>query len=54
MITSDECENCAHCFLEEISKGLIYVHCNLRDKKYFYGQYVDCSNFTPRKEVEDV
>jgi hypothetical protein len=53
VITSDECEQCTHCSIEEIDRGNIYVYCGLKERKYFYGKYINCSDFTPKKEGED-
>lgn len=42
MITTDECEDCVHGVIEEISKSRVMVKCNARDKVYHYGQCIPC------------
>ncbi len=48
VITTDQCEHCVYGSVNEISKAEMYVHCQRKDKTYFFGQCVPCDDF--RKE----
>lgn len=45
VITTDKCEQCVYGQIEEVSKAEIYICCQQRDKKYFYGQSISCEDF---------
>ena len=43
-ICSDQCEQCKHCTVETIDKSNVFINCNLNNKKYRYGQRIECSD----------
>jgi hypothetical protein len=42
VITTDKCEGCNHCNINESDKARIIVKCDLHDKEYMYGQKIVC------------
>jgi len=44
-ILSTECEKCAYGTVNEISKAKIKIHCSIKNKEYYYGQYIPCEYF---------
>jgi len=45
MITTDECERCKYCHIEEESKARVYVRCDIKKRRYFYGQAIPCKYY---------
>ena len=41
-INSSECEKCKYGSVDDSNKAKVMVHCDIKDKSYFYGQYVQC------------
>ena len=50
IINTADCVNCVYCTVEEVDKAHIYVHCDKREKKYFWGQTVPCED---KEEVKE-
>lgn len=49
---TNQCEKeCIYCILEEENKANVYIHCNLKNKKYRYGQYIDCDDLKRKEEI---
>lgn len=42
LICTSECEKCENCIIDDTNKSKIYIYCKEKDKRYFYGQYIDC------------
>lgn len=42
MITSDKCEGCAQCTIDDKNKARILVKCAITGKEYVYGQKLVC------------
>lgn len=53
IVTSEKCLNCRHCTILEKSKAGVYIACAFRDKEYFYGKIIECSDFEKRRESND-
>lgn len=49
MIITSECLECMHGSESEISNHK--VHCEIRNKEYFYGQYIPCENKRSRHKI---
>ena len=43
-INSTECTTCKNGLLDNSNKARIKVHCKLKDKTYYYGQYIQCDD----------
>lgn len=50
MIITSECEHCIHSSIDETDKARIEIYCNVKDKKYFWGQCIPCDYKEKRKE----
>lgn len=50
--TAQECQHCQNGSTEDISKAVIKVHCSEKDRSFYYGQNLDCDDFTKFKEVK--
>ncbi len=50
VITTDQCETCINGDIIEESKARIYVHCEIKDKTYFFGQCIACDDYKRRKD----
>lgn len=44
-ILSTNCEKCAYGIVNEISKAKIKIHCSIKNKEHYYGQYIPCEYF---------
>lgn len=53
MINTSECISCEYCDQEKISKAKIIIHCNLKNRKYMYGQCIPCDRKKVKKKNED-
>lgn len=51
MILTSECEKCIYGFIDESNKPKIKVKCELKGKKYHYGQCIPCEDKKKRKEA---
>lgn len=51
LICTSECEECENGTLIEKNKACIKIKCSLKDKEYYYGQYVSCENKIKKKQV---
>ena len=45
LICSDICVNCINGILDESDKAKVKIICSLKEKEYYYGQYVNCDEF---------
>jgi hypothetical protein len=45
-INSSKCETCKYGTIDESNKARIIVECSLKEKKYCYGQYISCDDYT--------
>lgn len=52
LICSDECEKCINCTLDESNRAKVKVICSAKEKEYYYGQYVNCDDFS-KKPIEN-
>ena len=43
-INSTKCTTCKNGLLDDSDKARIKVHCKLKDKTYYYGQYIQCDD----------
>lgn len=44
-ILSTECENCVYGKIDETNKAKIKIHCDIKNKDYYFGQYIPCDYF---------
>ncbi len=44
MIITSECEQCVHSTIIENKKSEIKVHCDVKDRTYYWGQCIPCEN----------
>lgn len=52
-ILSTKCEHCAYGSINELNKARIKIKCSMKNKEYYYGQYIPCDYFEPTEiEVE--
>ena len=51
-INSTECITCKNGLLDDSNKARIKVHCKLKDKTYYYGQYIQC-DYKEKKDGEN-
>lgn len=42
MIITTECEKCIHSIMDETNKAKIKIYCKIKNKSYYFGQYVPC------------
>ena len=49
-INSTECTTCKNGLLDDSNKARIKVYCKLKDKTYYYGQYIQCDNKEKKKD----
>lgn len=49
MIITSECVQCKHCTLDESNKAKIKIHCDKKDKDYYYGMCIPCDDLDKRK-----
>ena len=50
VILTNQCENCRYGTVIEESKSVIKVYCSNKERRFFWGQYIQCDNFT-KKEI---
>lgn len=50
MINTSECEECIYGTLDETDKAKITIECDMKNKKYIYGQYVPCDSKRVQKK----
>ena len=50
VILTNQCENCRYGTITEESKAIIKVYCSHKERQFFWGQYIQCDNFT-KKEI---
>lgn len=53
MIITSECENCIYSTIYDEDKARIKVHCNIKDKTYYYGQCIPCEFKEARKNKKE-
>lgn len=51
MILTSECEQCIHSIINEEDKARIKVYCKVKDKTYYWGQYIPCENKDIKKQI---
>lgn len=44
MIITSECEECIHSTINELDKAQVKVYCSIKDKTYYWGQYIPCDH----------
>lgn len=49
VLTSD-CENCKYGNIDEENKARVRVHCDIKNKNYYFGQYIPCDFFEDLKK----
>lgn len=42
MKTTSECEKCKYCKIDDTNKAKLIILCQLKNKKYIYGQVIPC------------
>ena len=42
MIVTSECEECRYGVVDDSNKSKIVVTCQIKNKKYYYGQCIPC------------
>ena len=52
VIITSECEFCRYGTVDDSNKARVMVHCDYRDKIYYFGQCVPCEDFEKLKEKE--
>jgi hypothetical protein len=54
MIITSECEQCIHSAINETDKTRVKVHCNIKNKTYYWGQCIPC-DYKPanKKSIEN-
>ena len=53
MICTSECEECTNCILDDSNKAKIKIHCNFKNKDFYFGQMIPCDNKSVVKEGGD-
>lgn len=53
-IITSECVNCQYGTLDDTDKSKVKIHCDYKDKDYYYGQYVPCDVDNKNKRKKDV
>lgn len=51
-IVTSECVNCPHGTVDYSNKARVKVHCEYKNKDYYYGQYVPC-DYSGRKKKKE-
>lgn len=49
-IITSECVKCPHGTLDDSVKSRVKVHCDYKNKDYYYGQYVPCDYSSGRRK----
>lgn len=49
-IVTSECVKCTHETLDDSVKSRVKIHCDYKDKDYYYGQYVSCDYSSGRRK----
>lgn len=44
MINTSECEECRYGSIDDSNKAIVKVHCNKKEKIYYYGQCIPCED----------
>lgn len=44
LIAGRDCDNCIYCSIIEETRSRIFVECDVRGKRYYYGQCVPCED----------
>ena len=44
IIAGQDCDNCIYATVEEETKGRVKIHCDARDRRYWWGQNVPCDD----------
>ena len=52
VIITSECEFCQYGTIDDTDKARVMVHCDYRDKEYYFGQCVPCDDMK-KKEKDD-
>ena len=53
MIITSECENCIYGEVYCTEKKILKVHCDKRDRHYYFGQCIPCEDRVKRKDEEE-
>ena len=51
MIITSECEFCQYGTIDDSDKARVMVHCDYRNKTYFYGQCVPCEDMKKKEKT---
>lgn len=51
-IITSECVKCPHGTLNDSIKSRVKIHCDYKNKDYYYGQYVPCDYSSGRRKKE--
>ena len=49
IITTDECEQCIYCTLDESDKSKIIIKCSMKEREYIWGRCIPCNFRKVRK-----
>ena len=52
-INSTECITCKNGLLDDSNKARIKIYCKLKDKTYYYGQYIQCDDKEKKKDGDN-
>ncbi len=44
IIAGQDCSNCQYAMIDDTDKARVRVHCDARDKQYYYGQCIPCED----------
>lgn len=44
IIVGQDCLDCQYATIDETDKARVRVHCDARDKQYYYGQCIPCED----------
>ena len=44
ILAGKDCANCKYGDIDESNKARVKVHCDLRDKTYYFGQCIPCDS----------
>lgn len=48
-MSTAECEKCKFCTIVEENKGRVFIQCEARNRRYFYGQRIMCEDKEDKK-----
>ena len=53
IIVGEKCQDCIYADIDDSNKAKIIVHCDFRDKKYFWGQCISCEDYKKNEQNND-